>query len=512
MKALFTSIVSGLLVSLAFPTVVEGVYFPNLGWLAWFALVPLFWICQGATWRQVLWYNFIHGLVYNAATSYWIFYAMHRYGGLPVVSSIAGVLAMASILGLMQGLFVALAYQLSHKARISLLVLLPFVWALYEWARTYGPFGGYPWSQLTYTQSEYLYLIQSCDLLGVYGLGALIVYANLVLSTLLKVGLKPRFMKMAVCSLLVLVLGVLAYGQLRLEQVTAKLALHKSLKIALIQPNVAQELKWDPARANEAVSRLKQLTQQAVDQQAELIIWPESAYPDALPGRLTKLEELTPISTPLLIGAVTVWPGTRGHVLKNSALYLEQGQIKARDYKTHLVPLGEYVPFRNVVSWMDKIVPAIGDFEAGTEHRLMQVAEVPYGVTICYEDLFPGISREITRSGARLLTNLTNDAWYADSSAQWQHLNFSRIRAIENRRSMVRSTNTGVTAVIHPDGRIAKQLVPFKAAALVAEVPLFGKLSIYTRYGDMLWILGFVLLLAITTFFRQKDAVEEEVT
>jgi apolipoprotein N-acyltransferase len=171
-------------------------------------------------------------------------------------------------------------------------------------------------------------------------------------------------------------------------------------------------------------------------------------------------------------------------------------------HKVHLVPLGEYVPLKNVLGFLDKVVPAIGDFVPGKTHKLMTFKEKPYGVTICYEDLFPEISRSFVLQGADFLTNMTNDAWYNDSSAQWQHLRFSQFRAIENRRSMLRSTNTGLSAIIDPVGRIRAQLPPFQEGVLVQKIPIGGPTSIYTRFGDVLWLGIFVLLLVISIVIR----------
>lgn len=494
---------SGLLLTLSFPTVIGGVHLPNLSMLAWVALVPLVVVCRRAPLHQVALLHFVTGLIYNALVSYWIFYAMYRYGGIPFLASVGGVLGMASIFGFILAVAGVLIFAAQRRLRMPLAVIFPIGWVLHEWVRNYVPFGGYPWSQLGYTQASHLTLIQLADICGVYGLSLLIVVGNGAVAEVVEFLTKRRRMPWLPVGLsLLLIMGTLGYGQWRLSELESMIPTLPTARIAVVQPNIPQEIKWRPEQAKQSVRELRRLSAAAAVQGAELVLWPESAYPDVVPTVLSQLDEFAELPVTILTGVVSVRlerdPRTRRPLLQNSALQLNPaGQVTGWYSKVHLVPFGEYIPLKWAIGSFDKIVPAIGDFVPGRELIPIEWKGSSYGVTICYEDLFPEISRALVRNGADFLTNITNDAWYADSSAQWQHLTFSQLRAVENRRSVVRSTNTGVTAVIDATGAIQQQLPPFEAGLLVTAVRLGGPESLYTRFGDSLWLglLGLVLVL-----------------
>jgi len=207
----------------------------------------------------------------------------------------------------------------------------------------------------------------------------------------------------------------------------------------------------------------------------------------------------------------TIWPPSpediknTGFHLYNSAILVRSGGLVTDRYdKQHLVPMGEYVPLKGVFGSLNQIVPSMSSFTPGHTFNVMDIGHSPatplrFGVTICYEDLFPSISRIFTRNGADFLVNLTNDAWYEYSSAVFQHFDFSRFRAIENRRTMVRATNTGVTGFFSPTGEVIKEAPIFKELILTAEIPLGGSTSFYTHHGDIfawLCVVGFIFVIA----------------
>ncbi len=512
--AYLAALLSGLLLTLSFTTVFNGFHLPDLSILAWIGLVPLIVVCRRAPLRRVALASFIAGTVFNALVSYWIFHAMNHYGGLSPLASLAGVLAMATLLGVMQALIFWLVFWLERQGAVPLLFLLPFFWMFNEWLRNYGPFGGYPWSQLAYSQGGHLTFVQIADIFGIYGLSALIVFVNCVMAELCRFFTKQRrFPASGVVTTVLLLVVTYSYGHWRLAYVEGWVQQGSSVRIGIVQPNIPQELKWQPVQAAKSVQTLKKLTQEAVDQGAEFVLWPESAYPDLLPSNLAELYDLAESSVTILTGAVSVISeegiDRRRPAIRNSAFQFSPGGMTTGIYsKTHLVPLGEYVPLKNVLSFLDKVVPSIGDFHAGTTLNLIEWNKYKYGVTICYEDLFPEISREFVAKGADFLTNVTNDAWYGDSSAQWQHLEFSRFRVIENRRPMLRSTNTGVSAIYAASGRTIEQLPPFQEQLMVKDVVLGGPNSFYTRFGDVsiFVVMGFVLAIMVAIKnIRQRD-------
>lgn len=492
---------TGLLITVSFPTVFEGIQFPNMGFLIWFALVPFIRAVRYASLRQVAVLTFIMSFTCNSGTSYWIYHAMHEYGQLSPLSSLAGIASMASILAVMHACFVVFALWLGRTERVPLDLIFSSLWVLYEWVRNYGPFGGYPWSNLGYTQGGWLTFVQLADVFGVYGITFLIVFTNSMWVDVLEWFEQRRRFPFRQLVIVLLCIGTaMTYGHMRLKEIRSDVKKAPSLKVGLVQPNIPQEIKWRRGWAEKHLERLIHWTDEGIREGAEMIVWPEASYPDVLPQNLEQLTELGGYPVPIVIGAVTVAMDDAGRQwLYNSALQLDPGgTITERYNKQHLVPLGEYVPLQNVLWFLEKIVPAIGNFSPGHNGTPLVVDDQPYGVTICYEDLFPEISRRFVLEGADFIVNLTNDAWYKDSSQLDQHMNFSRFRAIENRRAMIRSTNTGRTAAIAPTGEILGQLPKFTAGVLVTTIPLLDIRTIYSRFGDVPWFLLLFGMLAIS--------------
>jgi apolipoprotein N-acyltransferase len=436
--------------------------------------------------------TFIFSFSWNALTSYWIFNALYFNGQLSAVASLAVLSTMAFLLATLQAAFVSLTLVLIRRFRLPWVLAMPGLWAIYEWVRNYWPFGGYPWANLGYSQASWLGLIQVADLFGVYGLSFLIVLVNVALFEILVARRKRLPLPRAsLAATAMIFLACLAYGKFRLPQIENSQKKSESLAVGLLQPNIGQQMKWKKDLNAYIEQLLVKMTQDAAAQGAQFVVWPESALPTALPLRLTEFAPLNGFTVPVVLGVLSIEQpiGLPRPFLYNSALQVEPGgRFAGRLHKQHLVPLGEYVPLQKILWFVDPIVPKIGDFRTIPPKELLKVRGHPYGVVICYEDLFPEISRQYTRMGASFLVNITNDAWYGDVSQLDQHLNFSRLRAVENRRSLVRGTNTGYTAAIDPSGRIHAEIPKFIAGILLTEIPLQTELSVYSRFGDGLWI------------------------
>ena len=281
----------------------------------------------------------------------------------------------------------------------------------------------------------------------------------------------------------------------------------KTLRVGYVQGNIAQDIKWDEAKSREHEARYRTLGEALAGKASlDLIVFPETAYPYLVYAGKKEIEGAS-LGVPLLLGA-NVYRGELndlGHLTYyNSALLLDgKGQIQGRYDKVHLVPMGEYVPLRTVFFFVDKIVPGLVDFSPGNLDQLLNLtADIFSGMTICYEDLFPEISRRLVKRGAHFLINMTNDAWYGVSSAPYHHLIFSQYRSIETRRWLVRSTNTGISAFIDPVGRFYETSSLFSEAIAWHDIQLrYGK-TIYVLLGD--WVawgclvfLGFAIFLGI---------------
>lgn len=495
--AFLAALLSGLLAALSFPTIVAGKHFPDLSWLAWIALVPFLYVLRPERLGRSAALTFLFSFSWNALTSYWIFNALYFNGQLGIAPSLGVLATMALLLAALQSLFIPLTLVLIRRGGFPFGLSMAGLWAIYEWVRNYWPFGGYPWANLGYSQAAQLRLLQSGDLFGVYGLTFLIVLVNAALTEAIRARRRRLPLpKVSLAAAALLSLAFLGYGQWRLKQVDALSAREPSLAVGLLQPNIGQQMKWK-AHLNDYIQKLLlQMTQDATAQGAQFVVWPESSFPTALPMGLTSFAPLSSFTVPVVLGILSIEQpiGLLRPVLYNSALQVNPGgDFAGRVHKQHLVPLGEYVPLKKLLWFVKPVANKMGDFRTIEPKELLKIDGHPYGVVICYEDLFPEIARKYARMGATFLVNITNDAWYGDVSQLDQHLNFSRFRAVENRRSLVRGTNTGYTAVILPSGRIGAEIPKFIEAILLAKIPLSGEMSVYTRFGDGLWI-GIILL------------------
>lgn len=501
MAAVLSGILSALSLPAVFVTPWATTPLPDLGWFAWFALVPFYVSVSRANPLSALLKGFIFGTVHFGITLYWIVIALHRYGEMSLLGSFLGLAAGVALMAVFPAAAAWGAAFLRNRG-VSFGVAWVLLTILFEFLRNVVPLGGFPWSNLAYSQRSFQTLLQVLDVTGIHGLLLLILLANVALAEI-------RRRKEWAVGFAVLLAGALVYGHFRLEAVGRDTDARPTLKVGIVQGNIPQEEKWVSEKIEEIIAHHVAMTAK-VQEGADLLFWPEAAFPAVMPPEVTGIRELKGLKAPLLMGIVR-YEGTlpeEGSSLKNtfwlfnSAILLKpEGEIEDRYDKVHLVPMGEYVPLEEIVSFLGPLVPSMSSFTPGRGFHLLEIDGKKFGVTICYEDLFPEIARSFTRQGADFLVNLTNDGWYDRSSAVFQHFDFSRYRAVENRRALVRVTNTGVTAVFSPTGKVLASLPPFEAATLQAEVPLGGPVSLYTRWGDWLpWgCVGVLLLLIIWT-------------
>lgn len=508
--------VSGIITAFAFPTMFSGLMLPNLGFLAWFSLVPLFVAVDHAGVRRAFILVFIAGLIYYSISLYWLYNALTEYGGLSPLVSITILSLMMVILSIYLALAPSWVSWFRSRCGGSAIYLLPIAWVAVELARNYFPAGGFPWNNIAYSQSGYPILIQIADMTGVYGVTFLIIMVNQLFAGLIAKGsgLDIRQVETNLVVVAVIFAIVLAYGWYRLETSPVRSPAVRMVRAALIQGNIPQDEKWDVDLMEENLGVYKKYMQWIKDSAVDLAIWPESAYPYVVPleaigfkpeklGVNPKKED----SPWLLMGALSIDRDRPDRALYNSVILADNGgMIIDRYHKKHLVPFGEYVPYRKALFFVKKLVEPLGDFMAGKGYTPLLVRDnFMVGPLVCYEDVFPEISREQVRNGANLLVNMTNDAWYGYSSAAHQHLAISVFRAVENRRYMLRATNTGVTAVIDPRGKVELESDLFVPTFVVAGVPVLDGLTIYDRIGDLFAYIcaAIVVLLSIVVVIRK---------
>jgi apolipoprotein N-acyltransferase len=481
------AIVSGLMLTLSFPPF-------DLSFLAWFALIPLFKCLEDQPPRQAFRLGFIAGAVHYLSLVYWIVVVLGRYGNLHIVLSTI----LCVLLCLYMALYVAIFSFFIPFLRASRLFLLltGSLWVGLEYIRTMF-LTGFPWCLLGYTQYRNLGVIQIADIFGVYGLSLLIVLVNgliyCVISRLFNKdarSVKGNFLKWEAAIIVLMTIISLAYGYYRLAGRQHDTQ-GKSVRAVVIQGNIDQSLKWDPAYQAETVAVYQRLTRSANDFRPELIVWPETSVPFFFQDGDTLSEKVASSakgSGSALIFGSPAYRQTGDTVnYYNRAYLISAGNNTLKYYdKVHLVPFGEYVPLKKLLSFINRLVPAAGDFAQGDEIVTLRHDGMAIGVLICFEAIFPEIARAHARNGANILVNMTNDAWFGKTSAPYQHLAMSVFRAVENRMPMIRAANTGFSAFIGPEGRIINRGNLFTKEVLKASLDISVQpLSFYARFGDI---------------------------
>ncbi|MGK2943887.1 MAG: apolipoprotein N-acyltransferase [Desulfuromonadales bacterium] len=490
------SALSGLLLACAFPL-------PDYTALAWLGLIPLILVMQHRPFKS----GFIAGLVFFAVTLYWVNIVMTTYGHLQLAISFLLYLLLAGYLALFWGTATWAACRLKEFRNYSYALTLPVLWVALEFLREFL-LTGFPWATLGYSQQAWLTMIQSADLFGVYGLSYLLILSNAVLgesALALRRKLPQEFPAKAIAAAVLLLLLNYAYGYWSLQQELD--VRDETLQTAVVQGNIPQDQKWRPENQINTVKTYRDLSLQAERTGAlDLIIWPEAAMPFYFQdgGRLVNTIAELPLETgaSLLFGSPAYLRDPGGVRYLNSAFLLSStAQLLGRSDKIHLVPFGEYVPLGSYLPFVNKLVAGIGDFTPGEINPLpLQGHQI--GVLICYEVIFPELAREYVRQGSDLLVNITNDAWFGNSSAPWQHLAMARFRAIENRVWMARAANTGISAFIAPSGRIMEQTGLFEAAFLTGEVGMGARPGLYSHMGDL--VPGAFLLISLLWLLQTR--------
>lgn len=493
-----TAIGCGLLLTLAFPSA-------GLSLLAWGAMAPMFLVWQDRQPAQCFRSGMVVGIAHYLSLVYWLVHTMGSYGGMPVMASVPVLFLLAAYGGIYFGVFAVIAGRMSPK-RMLTLVVLPTCWVGLEYLRSFL-FTGIPWGLLGYSQYRFVHLIQIADVAGVYALSFLVMMGNAAIWMIVcpwQTEASPTrrmHFRIGVAGLMAIgVMATLWYGHQRMAQIDLLADQAPKVRVGVVQANIDQAIKWDKAFIHLTVDKYRALVQSLAVHKPQLVVWPETATPFYF-GRHPKwtppvLDAARENGVDLLIGSPAVRKvGGRKHYHNSAFLVDQDGIIQSRYDKTHLVPFGEYVPFGQ---WLpiEKLVAGIGDFSPGEKGKTTDwLPAVPLGIQICYEIIFPPLSRMLTEQGAGLLVNITNDAWYGRTSAPYQHFSMTVFRAIENRRSLVRAANTGISGFVHPSGRILSATPIYVEAADQRLLPVLSERSVYARWGD--WFARICLVIAV---------------
>ena len=491
--------VSGILLALSFPRYGHPLF-------AWMALTPLmvalFEIPQGwPAFRRER--AFLLGLVagwgYFGGTVYWTGTVVTQFGGLSWPVGVLVAALLVTYLALFPALFALCLGWLGAKLGVSrALMLAPAIWVSTELARTYF-WSGFPWVLLGYSQTTVLPVAQLASVIGVFGMSALV--ASVSAAAAYFAITRSAVSIAAVAGVGVAVLGTALWGNYRLahDVLVTEQGSGRPVRVALIQGNIPQDQKWDESQADHIRNTYLSMTRDAARQGAQLVIWPESSTPypflDDREGRQQIQSVVRETGIELLLGSDQVDHVTKAYY--NAAFLVKNdGGVAGVYQKMHLVPFGEFVPLQRLLFFIGPLVEAASAFTAGAEMVMLPTRHGPISTAICYEIVFPGLVGESVDKGSQLLTTITNDAWYGQSSAPYQHFLQAAMRAIEQGRYLARAANTGISGFVDPYGRVLQQSEIFERTVMVGEVRLLQGSTIYGRIGDLFAYMCAALTLA----------------
>lgn len=475
------AVLSGFLTGLAFPKF-------GLSFLVWISLIPLFFILSSprTTPRRGFLTSWAAGAAFYAVLLYWIPAVPAHYGGLPTVVSVLIYLVLVLFLALTWAGF-GWTFSMIHRSRPGLAFwIAPFLWVSFEYIITHI-LTGFPWGILGLSQARNLWFIQTAAVTGVYGISFILVLFQSAF--VLSIRQEKRLPFAFGTILLVLVhLG----GFLSLDRPAE---MKDTFTAGVIQGNVSSDVYWTgtaPEEIRSLFERHLALTREAAAAGARLILWPEFTVPlcfscddpMSLEFKTALSEYIQTSGTTLLLGTnETAGPPDKRRYF-NTALSLGPALAATRYFKMHLVPFGEYTPYKAVFGFIEKVTHAVGEVTPGTEHVLHPFGPWRFGSPICYEVIFPDLVRRFTKAGADFLVTITNDGWYGRSSAPYQHFANAILRAAENRRPLLRAATTGISGFIDPFGRVLSESKIGEQTFLTGRVTPRTGLTPYARFGD----------------------------
>lgn len=509
------ALLSGALLALSFPRFGHPAF-------AWIALVPLLialsgWPAlsgvdgrgRGQPTLRAFTLGLTTGLVYFIGTIYWTGTVIRTFGGLATPVALFAMLLLASVLALFPALAALITARLVNRGGTGALLFMPAAWVATEFSRGFSfIFGGFPWVPLGNSQVTVLPVAQLASVLGVYGVSALVAFVNASIAYALLSRGRNRIVATAAAAMVLA--GVGGWGAMRV----ADAALTREgtpLRIGLIQGNVAQEDKWNPREARRIFTTYIAMTRDAVRRGAELVIWPESSTPFMFEedevGEAAVRDLAHEVRVPILFGSDQIDRSGDFLRLFNAAfLVTPDGETAAVYHKMKLVPFGEYIPFKRWLYFVSPIVDRLAEFAPGSSTVMLPVGSHLLSVAICYEVVYPSLSRQAVAGGSQLLTTITNDAWYGYSSAPYQHFALASMRAIEQGRYLARAANTGISGVVDPYGRVVRQSAIFEQVGLVEDVRVLTSRTIYSAIGDIVVYISMVLTaVALITLRRVRD-------
>ena len=455
----------------------------DVGEAAWIALVPWLIALEELTPRQAFWVSYLIGALFFGGTVWWIAYV-----------TIPGLILLVAYLALYFAAWGWFARRLqADGSSWKMILALPGAWASLEFIRSIL-LSGFGWNLLAHTQWKHLAVIQIADLTGVYGVSFLVVLVNAAVYAAFSRASSVRRAILAAIVATACVAAACIYGTVRLAEIEHSPAPSPQFRVAVVQGNIPQTEKWSDVFQETIWQRYEGLTLEAAKRKPDIILWPETSVPDYLDSirafdRVRRVAQEA--ARPLLIGA-PIGETESDRIFNGAAFFAADGTLLGRYDKMHLVPFGEYLPLTPVLGWLRRFV-LMGDFSPGKDLTVFrqplstEKPIPPFSVLICFEDLFPGLTRSFARQGARWLVVITNDAWFRRSAASIQHLQASVFRAVEERMWVVRAANSGFSGFVAPTGRVLpkpEQVRLFRGGTAAAAIYPASDLSFYTAWAD----------------------------
>jgi apolipoprotein N-acyltransferase len=532
-KGWAAAVISAALLELPFP--LAGPMPPWRAIFAWFGLVPVLWAVLRAAGaserplRHAFLVAYLCGVLWFAGNCYWIYDTMLIHGGIPPVGSALMLLAFSLVLGAYFGLFgLGVAVVARRFGRARALAAAPFLWAAQELLAS--RITSVPWDQLGYSQVDNLFVCTLAPSTGVYGISFLLVLANALLAGSILLTGRCR-VACAVAGPAIVLCGV---AGLAMKVSPAPIG----ATAVLVQPNldVTNDDPWGPQVWNQHIAVFESLADEqckkyvagipqtgapqgevvcpAYPTHPDLVAWPEAPAPfyQMEPRFKDAVKEIArSAGSPVVVGGIGMEYAENDRRWReyNSAMLFDQtGKELGRYDKIHLVPFGEFVPYQDLFFFAKKLTGRVSQFDRGRERSVYRIVDQHgqmrrYSFLICYEAVFADEVRQFARNGAEVLVNISDDGWYGDTSAPWQHLNMARMRAIENRRWLLRDTNNGVTAAIDPYGQVRQSIPRHAADALPAQYGFRDDVTFYTAHGDVFgWLCAILSLGIVVWAFR----------
>jgi len=467
----------------------------QLHFLAWFGLVPLLFATENTRPGQSFLSGIVFGFLFSMFTLFWIVFLQIETNIKLLI--IFGLVVLFLYVGLYFGIAILAARKIGTWS-------LPFAIVGLEYIRGIGELG-FPWLSFGYTQARYPLFIQQAAIYGVYGISFWLVLLNVAIYH----AFRKRKLKNILIPALIFLLPVI-YGFTRPHIPNKRIA-----HVGIVQPNIDPNLKFSRELRYKTFelfmnlsARCTNIALQKHEDSLDLIIWPETATPVFLksPGRYQDLvmHLADRLQTPIFTGTAIYEPQDRE--IFNGAVLVEPNYGIRQEYrKIHLVPFGEHIPFDHQIPLLRTVDFGEGDYTPGTEHTVFQTKDFRFSCLICFESIFPALSRESVNRGAEMLLNITNDGWFGKISGAQQHNNMAILRSVENGVVLLRSANTGISMIVDQHGRVLVEKPLFVEDIIVQAVFMDPIETPYRKIGDVIPL----ICLALITVFLISDYLTE---